>query len=158
MTTEQFDLESSLKRYVDLYIGFPYYADSYDIDCLNEVEGKDISQLVRELLKAIEEEGLIDSSFPSRISELLKEWEKPAWWVNPVKLRELLSPLVAKIFPPVLEFGGDVRGSYGCLASRSGDTLTFETFGAEEDISIREFLIRMRIDVSDFIEAKRGEA
>jgi len=157
MTTEQFDLESSLRTYVDLFVGFPYSVDSYNSDLFSEVEGKDIDQLVRELLESIEEKGLMDSSFPSRISELLKEWDKPTSRFDPAELRELLSPLVAKIFPPVLELGGDVRGSYGCLVSRSGDTLTFETFGAEEDISIREFLLRMRIDVSDFIEAKTGE-
>jgi len=156
MTTEQFDLYSSLRSYVDLYVGFPYYVDFYSNDRFDEVKGKDISQLVKELLEAIEEKGLVDSSFPSQISELLKEWE-PTWRVNPVKLRELLSPLVAKVFPPALEFGGDVQGDYGCLASRSGDTLTFETFGAEVDISIREFLLRMRIDISDFNEAKTGD-
>jgi len=157
MTTEQFDLASSLRRYVDFFVGFPYCIDSCDSDLFSEVEGKDIDQLVRELLESIEEKGLIDSSFPSQISELLKEWDKPTSRFDPVELRELLSPLVAKIFPPALEFGGDVRGDYGCLASRSGDMLTFKTFGAEVDISIREFLLRMRIDVSDFNETKTGE-
>jgi len=160
MTTEQFDLKSSLRRYVSFYVGFPSDLDFYSNDCFDEVKGKDTNQLVRELLEAIEEKGLIDSSFPPQISELLKEWIKlddfPNTF-NPVKLRELLSPLVARIFPPVIEIWGDVRGSYGCLVSRSGDTLTFKTFGGEEEFSIREFLLRMRIDISDFNEAKTGE-
>jgi len=160
MTTGQFDLESSLRRYVDFFVGFPSDLDFYSNDCFDEVKGKDTNQLVKELLEAIEEKGLIDSSFPPQISELLKEWKKLDNFPNtfdPVELRELLSPLVARIFPPVIEIWGDVRGSYGCLVSRSGDTLTFETFKGEEEFSIREFLVRMRIDVSDFIEAKTGE-
>jgi len=160
MTTEQFDLYSSLRRYASYYIGFPSDLDFYSNDCFDEVEGKDTKQLVRELLEAVYEKGLINPSFPSRISELLKEWEKlndfPSSF-NPVELRELLSPLVARIFPPVIEISGDVRGSYGCLVSRSEDTLTFKTFSGEEEFSIREFLLRMRINISDFNEAKTGE-
>jgi len=56
MTTEQFDLESSLRTYVDLYVGFPFDLD-YSNDCFDEVKGKDTNQLVRELLEAIEEKG-----------------------------------------------------------------------------------------------------